>query len=205
MYDALIFDLDGTLVDNVKIITKAWNEISKKYGWKLHVDEITIQNCMGKTPLEIGNILFPELEDKEVLNRIYICGKEEIDYVKEEIGKSYINKKQLQQLAINHKLFIVSNCMDGYIETYLNVYGFNNYFVEIVNSTTKKTKGENIAYLVKKYNLKNVAYIGDTIKDYEAAKQAKVDFIHAAYGYGIVNYPNKINNINELITKNIGK
>ena len=95
--------------------------------------------------------------------------------------------------------------MDGYIETYLNVYGFNNYFVEIVNSTTKKTKGENIAYLVKKYNLKNVAYIGDTIKDYEAAKQAKVDFIHAAYGYGIVNYPNKINNINELITKNIGK
>ena len=201
MFDAFIFDLDGTLVDNVRIITKAWNEISKKHRWNLHVDENIIRNIMGKSPLEIGNMLFPNLEEREKLERIHICGKEEIDYVRHDIGKSYIDLKQLQSLADKHKLFIVSNCMEGYIEAYLDAYNFNKYFIETLNSTTDRTKGENIAYLVKKYNLQNPAYIGDTIKDKQASDFAKVHFIHASYGFGIVDCKDKINSIQELMKK----
>lgn len=200
-YDALIFDMDGTLVNNVEVITKAWNQIFNQNNWKETVTNELIQSCMGLNSHDIGVKIFPSIDESIATKRIEQCGVEELEYLKIEMGSSYIDKKTLEILSRRYKLFIVSNCMQGYIEEYLKRYQFEPHFTSTLNASNGKTKSENIKYLVEKYNLKNPVYIGDTIKDYEAAKQANVKFVHAAYGFGKVDCPNKINNIKDLVIK----
>ena len=47
-------------------------------------------------------------------------------------------------------------------------------------------KGENIRLVVERNHLQAPVYVGDTRLDYEAAQQAGVPFIHAAYGFGTI-------------------
>ena len=47
-------------------------------------------------------------------------------------------------------------------------------------------KGENIRLVMRRNGFDHAVYIGDTVKDQEAAVLAGVPFIHAAYGFGQV-------------------
>ena len=47
-------------------------------------------------------------------------------------------------------------------------------------------KADNIRYIVDKYQLTDACYVGDIQGDYEASRQAGVEFVFAAYGYGDV-------------------
>ena len=69
---------------------------------------------------------------------------------------------------------------------------------------TGKGKGENIRLVVQRNQLKNPVYVGDTSGDAQSAKDAEIDFIYAAYGFGEVSdkdYIAKIDSFEEL--KNI--
>ena len=101
---------------------------------------------------------------------------------------------------MNYKLFIVSNCIDGYIESFLRTSGLSNYFLDFeCNGRTKLRKGENIELIIKRNNLKNAIYVGDTMGDKEAARYAKVPFVYASYGFGEVDeYDYLINSISDL-------
>lgn len=66
---------------------------------------------------------------------------------------------------------------------------------------TGTEKGETIRRLMRKHNIESAAYIGDTLGDMEAAEQAGIDFIHAAYGFGNPpRYVAKIQQFNDLLT-----
>lgn len=195
MYDSLIFDMDGTLVNFVKQITKSWNHTCKIHGFNKSFNSQQITSIMGLTAKEIGQLLFDGDETK-----VDICCQEEVSYLASHMGKTYIpNKKFLNKLASKYDLFIVSNCLEGYIEVFLKHFHFEKYFKDYLNSTTGLSKGENIKQLVNKYHLKKIIYIGDTIKDYQASQEADVDFIWASYGFGSVNNTKKINNLKELL------
>ena len=62
---------------------------------------------------------------------------------------------------------------------------------------------DQLNYMLKRMQIENKSsvYIGDTIIDKRAAKNAKIDFIFANYGYGKINSKNtkKINSLYELI------
>ena len=65
---------------------------------------------------------------------------------------------------------------------------------------TGLTKGENIKLVIKRNNLKNPIYVGDTQGDANAAKFAGVPFIFAEYGFGEVEeYNESIKSFNELL------
>nr|WP_275951711.1 HAD-IA family hydrolase [Flavonifractor plautii] len=82
-------------------------------------------------------------------------------------------------------MFIVSNCQDGYIEAFFQAHGLGKFFKDYENpGRTGKPKGDNIALVVQRNGLKKPLYIGDTQGDYNAATQAGVPFLHAAYGFG---------------------
>ena len=51
---------------------------------------------------------------------------------------------------------------------------------------TGLAKGENIRLVMERNGYAKGVYIGDTKKDREAALQAGIPFIHAAYGFGRV-------------------
>lgn len=61
---------------------------------------------------------------------------------------------------------------------------------------------DQILYSLKQLKIKNqeACYIGDTYVDFKSAKDSKVKFIFAKYGYGQLkkSYLNIIKNINEV-------
>lgn len=59
-YEAVIFDMDGVLVDNHHAHFQAWMALSKKYQFPLS-DEIYLRDYNGKTNKDLFNMIFGEI------------------------------------------------------------------------------------------------------------------------------------------------
>lgn len=201
MYDSIIFDMDGTLVNFLDQMVVSWNLTCKKYGWDKVITYEEMKSVMGLNGHDIGVRFFPNIDEDEATRRVFVCSAEEIEYFdKVEIGSTYIpNEEFLIKLSSKYKLFIVSNCLEGYIEIFLKKYNFEKYFIDSANAANGLTKAQNIENIVKKHNLQNPVYVGDTIKDKQSSDEANVEFIFASYGFGNVECDNKIASLEELL------
>lgn len=202
-FDGIIFDLDGTLWDSTAEVAKTWTSIISKYNLKRK--EVTVEDlkpCMGKLLDEIAGILLPELDAKMQMKVIKECCEYENEYLG-DYGATLYDKLEdtLKELSKNHKLFIVSNCQDGYIECFFKSHKLDKYFIDYeCPGRTGLPKGENIKLIVERNNLKNPVYVGDTQGDANAAKFANVPFIFAKYGFGNVDeFFNSIESFDELL------
>ena len=93
----------------------------------------------------------------------------------------------LTKLKKDYPLYIVSNCQSGYIEAFLEHYGFGHYFEDIeCFGNNGLQKGENIRRLAERNGLTKAVYVGDIQGDYDATMEAGLEFIHAAYGFGAI-------------------
>ena len=201
MYDSIIFDMDGTLVNFLDQMVVSWNLTCKKYGWDKVITYEEMKSVMGLNGHDIGVRFFPNIDEVEATRRVFVCSAEELEYFdKVEIGSTYIpNEEFLINLSSKYKLFIVSNCLEGYIEIFLKKYNFEKYFIDSANAANGLTKAQNIENIVKKHNLQNPVYVGDTIKDKQSSDEANVEFIFASYGFGNVECDNKIASLEELL------
>jgi phosphoglycolate phosphatase len=109
-------------------------------------------------------------------------------------------EETLAGLSKNHRLFIVSNCQSGYIEAFLDYYGFWKYFTAIKCwGDNKLTKGDNIRLIMEENNITDGAYVGDVQGDCDSTYYAGAKFIYAAYGFGTVDrYDARIERISDL-------
>ena len=197
---SIIFDLDGTLWDTTVQVNEVWNKIAKKYN--LEISSERIKDIMGMTKEEIINFIF---ENNIELGNKFIseCQIAENKYLKENGGTIYVNTlntlKKLKKSGFD--LYIVSNCQDGYIQSFLEYYNLDNKFKDYeCSGRTGKSKEENIRMIMQRNNLIDAMYVGDTQKDYISAKNNKIDFVWAKYGFGKCNGSVKrINDICELI------
>lgn len=201
MYDSIIFDMDGTLVNFLNQMVVSWNLTCKKYGWDKVITYEEMKSVMGLNGHDIGVRFFPNIDEDEATRRVFVCSAEEIEYFdKVEIGDTYIpNEEYLIKLSSKYKLFIVSNCLEGYIEIFLKKYNFEKYFIDSANAANGLTKAQNIENIVKKHNLQKPVYVGDTIKDKQSSDEANVEFIFASYGFGNVDCDKKISSLEELL------
>lgn len=201
MYDSIIFDMDGTLVNFLNQMVVSWNLTCKKYGWDKVITYEEMKSVMGLNGHDIGVRFFPNIDEDEATRRVFVCSAEEIEYFdKVEIGDTYIpNEEYLIKLSSKYKLFIVSNCLEGYIEIFLKKYNFEKYFIDSANAANGLTKAQNIENIVKKHNLQKPVYVGDTIKDKQSSDEADVEFIFASYGFGNVDCDKKISSLEELL------
>ena len=189
MFDGIIFDLDGTLWDSTAEVAKTWSIIISKYN--LPRKEVTVDDlkpCMGKLLDQISEMLFPGLDKEMKMKIMNECYKFENEYLSEH-GATLYNKLEdtLERLSKNYKLFIVSNCQDGYIESFFKSHKLEKYFIHYeCPGRTGLAKAENIKLIVERNNLKNPVYVGDTQGDAKAAKDANIPFIYANYGFGDV-------------------
>lgn len=199
--DAVIFDMDGTLWDSADAVAKSWTEtVSRFENAKRSFTADDIHAVMGMTMDAISKLLFGHLEESERIAVTEACFSEECDYVAKQGGKLYENLEMtLKTLCKVTKLYIVSNCQNGYIEAFFAYHGLNEYFCDYEDyGRTLLPKDGSIKMLIERNGIKNPVYVGDTLGDYEACKKANVDFIHAAYGFGKVENVPKINSIAEL-------
>ena len=209
MKQGIIFDMDGTLWDSAENVAASWTKVvQKEYRADRVITEQEIQSVMGKTMDQIAAILFGELSQEKQEELLAHCCKEENEYLRAHGGVLYPKLEEtLQQLQKDYRLYIVSNCQSGYIEAFLEHYGFYGYFEDIeCFGNNGLDKGTNIRRLMDRNHLQQAVYVGDIQGDYDASSKAGVQFIHAAYGFGTIKEKvPKIHAISELpeIVKNV--
>ena len=201
--DAIIFDLDGTLWNTVDSCLKATSFVKEEHSdITRDVTKEQIESAMGKTSDEIVNIYYgylPREKGEEYANEAF---NKNVDNLLKEGGTLYPNTRDtIIKLSKKYKLYIVSNCVKGYIESFLNTSGLKDYFSDYESyGNTLLSKGENIKLVIDRNNLKNPIYVGDTKGDMEASNYAGIPFVYAAYGFGKVEvFDYKINDISELL------
>lgn len=201
--DAIIFDLDGTLWNTVDSCLKATSFVKEEHSdITRDVTIEQIESAMGKTSDEIINIYYgylPREKGEEYANEAF---NKNVENLLKEGGTLYPNTRDtIIKLSKKYKLYIVSNCVKGYIESFLNTSGLKDYFSDYESyGNTLLSKGENIKLVIKRNNLKNPIYVGDTKGDMEASNYAGIPFVYAAYGFGKVeSFDYKIVDISELL------
>ncbi len=202
MTDGIIFDLDGTLWNATEAICKTWNMVLDGYPYiREPITVKELEGCMGLLLDDISRKLFPN--ESSVMQRELIekCCDMEVRYLSEHGGILYPKLEEtLGILSAKHKLFIVSNCQSGYIESFFKGHGLEKYFTDFeCAGNTGKEKGENNKIIMERNSLKAPVYVGDTESDRQSAIAAGIPFVYAAYGFGSVKkYDYIINEFSEL-------
>ncbi len=189
---AILFDLDGTLWDSSRAFLPAWNEVLAAHSdvrGPVTLEEIG--SYMGLTPDVMAGRMFPMLEADEALKLLYLCYDAEERVLREKGAILYEGVEALlSTLHEDYFVAIVSNSQDGYVQAFLDYYGFWKYVDDIeMAGRTGNPKWDNITLVLGRAGIdrERALYIGDTQGDLDAADKAGVRFIFADYGFGSVN------------------
>jgi len=162
-----------------------------------------MEKCMGDTINVIGKKLFPELDENSQMNLMKECCDAEQIYLGEHGGVLYPKLEDtLSTLSEKYKLFIVSNCQDGYIQCFFKAHKLDKYFTDFeCSGKTGLSKGENNKIIIQRNSLRNPIFVGDTNGDAESAIVAGIPFVYAKYGFGNVEkYDYVIESFEALLT-----
>ena len=179
---AIIFDVDGVLVDSNKIIVEMFQEVARHFNLRIPTDK-EINELSGKPLNEIIEILWPDF-DMNLFAKTY----------REQFAKKIIlpfdgSVETLSRLKKSGFRFgIVSSKLRFFTEKNLKEAGYEmEWFDTIItceDTKNHKPSPDPIILGYKKLNLKpqEILYVGDAKFDYDAAKSAKVNFVGVLTG-----------------------
>jgi len=193
---ALIFDLDGTLWDATIPVGEAWQEVGRRWGnpsFVFTADDA--KALMGLTMVEIAKKLCPVgLDPKDIPAFAKDCFDYEVFYLTKHPGKLF--PKELETLfelkKQGYPIYIVSNCQNGYIETFLPLVPAGLFLDYMCYGDTGLSKDKTIRALMERNGIESAIYIGDTAGDEKATRDAGLPFVFASYGFGKANNPDAI-------------
>lgn len=192
VYDAIIFDLDGTLWDASEACAIGWNKALATCEIKnTYISAEDIRRVCGMPFKECVSTLLNNTHNADLDNLSDAIDQEENRQVALLGGDLYDGVKTgIAELAKDYPLYLVSNCQDWYLETFLNTHNVQRYFAaHDCHGRSGVSKTEMIRNISLQYKLKNPIYIGDTKGDHVASQNAGVAFGLVTYGFGTTANP----------------
>lgn len=201
--DSLIFDMDGTLWDNVDTYAMAWTIGMEKTGNDITISREDIIGLMGKEAKAMLNVLVPEWTDQQHDELFDAVSESYIELVPTMKPIIYDDVLQgLELLSKKYDLFLLSNCEKDGLVNFMKHTGTNHLIKDYMeHGMNLKPKHYNLQLLIDKHGLKSPVYIGDTESDSRESSKAGVPFVFVSYGFGLTdNYSIKFDSFSELVT-----
>lgn len=179
MLPAVIWDLDGTLLDSYGIIVDSLHKIYYEKGIELDKKEImnivineSVSSFIKKMEIKYG-VPFDDLKDRYS----YISGGQKLNIKAMDHSKEileYLNSKNIKNYVFTHRGVTT--------EVVLKNIGLYDYFSDMITSLdnfARKPSPDGLNYLVDKHHLDrdNTYYVGDRPMDILCAKNAHIKSI----------------------------
>lgn len=183
--DCIVFDLDGTLWNASSAVAVGWNRALATLGEARTVCQSDIEKTAGKPWEECVELTLPSLFAQEP-RLTPLLESSEKEALKELGGEFYPNLFEgLRALAQRYKLFLISNCLDWYLDLFFEKSGLHDLFQESnCNGKSQLPKAEMIHKLITKHKNLRFAYVGDTAGDEQSSRRAGIPYFHVNYGFG---------------------
>lgn len=187
MIKLVIFDMDGTLLDSSRAMTHSVNYVRNIMGLKL-MDKAHVEYQLNQPDGDLPMLLYGTKEYTKEQQSLF--RKHYLDNSPAFI-KPYDGAIQLLEYlkSKNISLSIATNAPDFFAKHMLEACHLEDFFSSIVGANNvEKTKPdpEMLELLCQKFSvcIDESIFIGDSIKDEMAAKNANMEFIFADWGYG---------------------
>ena len=189
MYDIVLFDLDGTLIDSEVGITNCATYALGKFGIRIE-DPLTLRPFIGPPLFDSFSKLYG-FSDEDALKAV--------DYYRERFGEKGVYEFNLytgvEELLAKLKsagktLILATSKYEFYAKKIIEHLGFTKYFTFAVGSCkdgSRAAKAEVIAYALREQGiteLSRVVMVGDRKHDIEGARAVGIDSIGVLYGFG---------------------
>ncbi len=186
---AVVFDVDGTLVDSVVLHAQAWQEAFRHFGTEVDLEEV--RNQIGKG----GDHLMPLFLSREKIDQE---GKEIEKYRKQLFEDKYMGqvkpfpkvRELFQQLEKDGKKAVLASSAKGdELQKYKKIAGIEDLLDEETSADdADKSKPEPDIFLAALDKIKDippgeVVVVGDSPYDAEAAGKAGLQTIGVLSGH----------------------
>lgn len=192
MYQALLFDLDGTLTASGEGITKSIQYALRKMGYESLATDLKKLEIFVGPPLLEQIMEYCQIGEEEAEQGVaYYRERYNVTGVYENKPYEGIRKLLPKLKEKGYKLAIASSKPQGMVDEVLRHFDLDEYFDVIEGSDVnvpKMTKSEVIEIALKKLGFfdkrDEVVMIGDRKYDVNGATASHLDCIGVAYGYG---------------------
>ena len=139
--EGIIFDLDGTLWSTIESCVKVLKEVKSRHiEITKDISSEEVEKSMGKPFDEIVDSYYGYIEKEKAVNIAKEALEENVKNLMKNGGTLYPNLVEvIKELSKEYKLFIVSNCIDGYIESFLKI-SFLKYLIDFFQRKDKYKK-----------------------------------------------------------------
>ena len=195
----VIFDVDGVLFDSLKNMETAWKYTTNKFHINVGFDNYV--KYLGLPFIAILQNLGINSKKKEIQKYYQLISEKNLNLItpfkKTQKIIGLLNKYQIKKAICTSKDFQRTKKI-------LNKYNlkFDAIEADINNQKKGKPHPDKVLSILDKLKIdkKYSVYIGDMYIDYLTARNAKIDYLHAGWGYSKINQNVTIlNSMNEVL------
>ncbi len=178
----IIFDFDGTLADTLEVLRNIINRLAGEFGYKpaSEADLDRLQNLTSREIIKHSGIAIFKIPS--LLRRVKGELNKEIHAVLPIKGIEEVLRELKQK---GYRLGILTSNSRENVKIFLENYNLIDLFDYIYSGSTIFGKSKVMRGFLKREKLapQEVIYVGDEVRDIEAAKKSQIGMIAVSWGF----------------------